>query len=89
MADPKETRVRSFEMNLEPSGRGGTVKLDGVDLSKLLRGVEIRTGIEQPTTVTLYCAAGQRVKLLALLPEAQVTIVIPETDPEPEEESRG
>lgn len=83
MADPSETRVRSFVMTLEPSGRGSTIKLDGADIGGLLRGVEVTTAIDQPTIVTLYCSKGHRVELTALVPEAQV--IIREGEPEPEE----
>lgn len=68
------TKEHTFTMDLTPDGIQSLVLLDGVDICSLLYGVEIKSGVNQPTTVTLIPALGQRASLIARLPEAQIII---------------
>jgi hypothetical protein len=63
-----------FTMDLTPTGSSSCVLLDGEDISSLLAGVIVRSGVAQPTTVELICAKGKRAQLVVLLPEAQIVI---------------
>lgn len=65
---------RVFTMELAPNGTLSKVFLDGVDISGLLRGVKVTSGVGQPTTVELMPSRGQRVSLIAKLPEAQIVV---------------
>lgn len=65
---------RVFTMDFTPSGTFSCVLLDGEDISNLLRAVTVHSGAGEPTRVNLFPAAGQRVNLIARLPEALVII---------------
>lgn len=65
---------RTFTMDLAPNGTAGLVLMDGWDISRLLRGVVVRSGVGEPTTVELLPAHGCRADLIARLPEAQIVI---------------
>ena len=66
---------RTFTMDLTPSGITGCVLLDGEDISQLLTGVSVDSDVLEGTVVTLRVRKGQRVQLVARLPEAKVRIV--------------
>ena len=63
-----------FAIDLHPAGHLSTVAMDGEDISSLLRGIRVESGVGQPTAVTLIPVLGTRATLLVRLPEAQITI---------------
>lgn len=65
---------RTFAMDLTPRGIMSCVLLDGVDISGLLRGVTVRSCVNEPTSVELHPAKGSRANLTARLPEARIVI---------------
>ena len=63
-------------MELEPNGRASKVFLDGLDITNTLRGIEVRSGVDCPTEVTLIPVRGAKVTLTALLPESQIHVAL-------------
>lgn len=67
---------RTFAMDLTPSGTASCVLMDGHDISKLLRGVVVRSSVHEATTVELIPARGQSAELIARLPEANISLTV-------------
>jgi hypothetical protein len=68
-------KERTFTMTLTPQGHMSRVLLDGDDISGLLRGVVVRSIVDDATTVELQPAKGRsRVELSVRLPEAKITL---------------
>jgi hypothetical protein len=69
---------RTFTMDLAPTGSGSIVRLDGDDISALLKGVVVRSSVDAPTSVELQPSYGHRATVIARLPDAQIVILNPE-----------
>lgn len=67
---------RRFEITLPPSASDSEAKilLDGIDITGLLRGIDVSSSLTKPTRITLKPAVGHRAELVVMLPEAQVVI---------------
>jgi len=65
---------RTFVMDLTPNGCSSSVLMNGEDISRLLRGVTVHSGVDHATTVELHPAKGCRAELMIRLPEAQIVI---------------
>ena len=63
-----------FVMDLGPTSHTSMVLMDGEDITSVLRGVRVESGVGHVTTVTLIPVPGQHVQLTARLPEAQIVI---------------
>jgi hypothetical protein len=74
---------RIFTMDLTPTGITSCILLDGIDISHLLRGIIVRSTVNNATEVELQPTRGARVQLIARLPEARVLIA---EEPPPEHE---
>lgn len=68
------SKEHTFTMDLTPEGSMSCVLMDGEDISGLLCGIEVASGVGMATTVRLIPAKGQRATLTARLPEARITI---------------
>lgn len=67
-------KERVFTMNLTPDGTMSKVLLDGDDISGLLRGVRVVSGVGAATTVELIPARGRLAELTVRLPEACIVV---------------
>jgi hypothetical protein len=67
-------KERTFAMNLTPVGARSSVLMDGDDISGLLRGIVVRSSVDDATTVELQPAKGHRAEIIAMVPEAAISI---------------
>ena len=70
---PRRTE-HEFTIDVRPDGRDSRVLLDGVDISGLLMGVEVRSYAREASHVTLYVSAGKRATLVSLIPASQIVL---------------
>jgi len=68
------TDEHTFLMDLMPLAAKSQVFIDGTDISGLLAGVSVSSHVQGTTTVHLFVAAGRRVQLKAIVPEAAIVI---------------
>jgi len=64
----------TFLMDLMPMAAKSQVFIDGKDISGLLAGVMVSSHVHGTTNVNLFVAAGRRVQLKAMLPEASIIV---------------
>lgn len=75
------TKDHEFSMHLTPNGRESTILLDGEDISGLLTGISVSSGVHVPTTIQLFPGKGKRATLIARLPESRITLELESSDP--------